>query len=213
MAEALGVGSRPWVCVEGIYYNQVVPPIRSGQSENKKIILYSGTLMARYGINNLMDAFAMIKDEQTFLWIFGDGDAKTDIKKRTNCDSRIKYFGQVSREEVLHFQRQATILINPRTSEGEFTKYSFPSKIIEYFASGTPTIMHKLPGIPEEYYDYCFVAEREDAVGLYNAIMEAFKMNQMQLDAIGRRAQNFIYENKNIKEQVGKIFEMLNELD
>jgi len=212
MVEPLSIGSRPWICVEGIYDNTLVPNIQSAKPLNKKIILYSGMLASHYGILNLMDAFSMIRDTHYSLWICGDGDAKDEIKRRMNSDSRIKFYGQVPREKVLSFQKEATVLVNPRTSEGEFTKYSFPSKIMEYFASGTPTIMHKLPGIPEDYFNYCFVADREDAVGLYNTITKVCEMNQMELEVIGRKAQNFILENKNIKKQAGKIFEMIKKI-
>jgi len=214
MVEPLRIGSRPWICVEGIYDNKLITYNQSDKPLNKKIILYSGMITSRYGILNLMDAFSMIEDENYSLWICGDGDgdAKDEIKRRMNSDSRIKYYGQVPREKVLSLQKQATVLINPRTSEGEFTKYSFPSKIMEYFASGTPTIMHRLPGIPEEYFNYCFVADREDAKGLYDTIKTACGMNQADLEDVGRKAQNFILENKNIKNQACKIFEMIKNL-
>ena len=51
-------------------------------------------------------------------------------------------------------QQQATLLVNPRKGHEEYTKYSFPSKTMEYMASGTPTIMYKLPGLPIEYEEY-----------------------------------------------------------
>jgi glycosyltransferase involved in cell wall biosynthesis len=118
----------------------------------------------------------------------------------------------VSRERVLLMQQNATVLVNPRTSEGDFTKYSFPSKIMEYFASGTPTIMHRLPGIPEEYYSYCFVVDPADAESLFKTMVKVCGMNQMELNEIGRKAQNFIFEQKNPKKQAGKIFEMISKL-
>ena len=41
--------------------------------------------------------------------------------------------------------------MNPRSADAEYTKYSFPSKTIEYLATGVPVVMNRLPGIPEEY--------------------------------------------------------------
>ena len=63
---------------------------------------------------------------------------------------RIEFLGMLPRTDVLELQSKATILVNPRQPVGDFTKYSFPSKTIEYMASGTPLLMYKLPGIPEE---------------------------------------------------------------
>lgn len=39
---------------------------------------------------------------------------------------------------VLKAQSESEILVNPRNDNNEFTKYSFPSKVIEYLGSGTP---------------------------------------------------------------------------
>src|SRR5690606_28854588 len=102
--------------------------------EEFKTILYTGTLAKRYGIVHLLEAFALIKDQDYRLWICGDGDARDEVNEKVRMDPRITYFSQISRERVLKFQKKATVLVNPRKSEGEFTKYSFPSKTMEYLA-------------------------------------------------------------------------------
>lgn len=55
-------------------------------------------------------------------------------------DRRIQYLGSIPHDEILQLQRTASLLVNPRTPEGIYTKYSFPSKTMEYLASGTPTL-------------------------------------------------------------------------
>ena len=50
------------------------------------------------------------------------------------------------------------------------SKYFFPSKMMDYLASGTPTISTKLKGIPEEYFNYCFTIENGDPKTLKNKI-------------------------------------------
>ena len=57
--------------------------------------------------------------------------------------------GCVTNDEIVRLQCEATLLVNPRPSDKEFCKYSFPSKTIEYMASGTPVLMTKLPGVPD----------------------------------------------------------------
>ena len=178
----------------------------------EKIILYTGTLALRYGVLNLLEAFSRIKDENYRLWICGKGEGENEIKKRSQKDSRIKYFGQVLTDVVRRMQTEATVLINPRTNEGEYTKYSFPSKIIEYFASGTPTIMYKLNGIPEDYFDYCFTIDGETVDDLKKTIIKVCEMNNETLEAVGEKAQNFITEKKNAKFQSQKIIQMLSKL-
>lgn len=76
-------------------------------------------------------------------------------------------------------------------------------------ASGTPCIIHRLLGIPEEYYQYCFVADEENAEGLKKEILLACSKSQSELNEFGRRAAAFIKEYKNPKTQVKKIFDMI----
>lgn len=209
MAEYLNITYRPWVRVEGIF-NPLDDSFDITAKEKNKSILYSGTLDSRYGILNLLAAFNAIDDHDYRLWICGNGACRSEIEKQVKLDKRIKYLGQQPREEVLLLQKKATVLVNPRTAEGEFTKYSFPSKIMEYFASGTPCIMHRLPGIPEEYYEYCFVAGEENAEGLKKAILHVCSKSQAELDEFGRKAAAYIREYKNPRTQVKKIFDMIN---
>ncbi|OHT44640.1 glycosyltransferase [Flavobacterium tructae] len=207
MHEPLNVGQRPWIRVEGIFNSKDDNIIV--EKEHFKTILYTGTLAKRYGILNLLNAFALIKDENYRLWICGDGDAKDELDEMARNDKRITSFGQIPREQVLNLQKKATVLVNPRLSEGDFTKYSFPSKTMEYLASGTPCIMHNLAGIPKEYFDYCFVSKEETANGLYQTIISVCEMDQLELNKFGERAKDFIFENKLPAKQCEKIFNML----
>lgn len=210
MANALGISKKPWVQIEGIYtptdsYEKVI-------KEQYKTIMYSGTLASRYGIMNLINAFIKINSNNYRLWICGKGDCQKEIENISVSDKRITYFGQLAHEEVLILQKKATVLINPRTSEGMYTKYSFPSKTMEYLASGTPTIMHRLIGVPEEYFKFCYVANEENAEGLKNTILFVCEKDQIELNEFGRNASKFILENKGPIVQVEKLYKMLNEI-
>lgn len=207
MHSPLKIQTRPWVVMEGIYNSGDTPVL--SRKENNKTILYTGTLARRYGIINLLEAFSMIGDNSYQLWICGEGDSRKDVLALAEKDKRVTYFGQIPREKVLELQLRATVLVNPRTSEGEYTKYSFPSKIMEYLASGTPCIMHKLEGIPDEYFDYCYIADKETATGLYTTILNVCSKDPAELITFGKRARTFIIQNKSPEVQTKKIVNML----
>ena len=207
MHESLNVGHRPWVRIEGIFSSVIDNSVV--EKEQFKTILYSGTLARRYGIINLLDAFTLIKHKDYRLWICGEGDAKEELNERAKIDDRIIVFGQIPREQVLLLQKKATVLVNPRTSEGEYTKYSFPSKTMEYLASGTPCIMNKLKGIPKEYIDFLFFPKNETPFELSLKIIEVCNIEKSELKKIGDKAKHFIFENKSPDKQCEKIFNML----
>lgn len=210
MHQPLNIGNRPWIRIEGIYNGENNCP--DFVKKSPKTILYTGSLAKRYGILDLLTAFKLIPDPDYRLWICGDGDALEEINHVAENDKRIHYFGQLKREDVLVLQKQATVLVNPRNSKGEYTKYSFPSKIMEYYASGTPCIMNRLPGIPDEYYDYCFIPETESTDSLANIMVRVCEMDEEELITLGSKARKFISENKNSKVQSQKIADLLNSL-
>lgn len=215
MAELLPIQNKPWTVVEGIFNNASDNVSIDVNREDDKIktIFYSGTLAKRYGILNLVEAISSMDDENVRLMICGDGDSVGIIKEYVKKDNRIIYKGQLIRTEVLKLQRSATLLVNPRTPEGEFTKYSFPSKTMEYLASGVPTLLYKLPGIPEEYYQYCYTIDELGISVLACKISEILKLDDVVLKRKGLEAQKFIYENKNPKEQTKKIINLINHIN
>ena len=124
--------------------------------------------------------------------------------------NRIIYFGQLMREEVLCLQKRATVLINPRLSDSEFTKYSFPSKTMEYLASGTALIMHPLKCLPKEYFEHIFIAYEESDAGLAASIIEVCEKTANELFVFGKKASDFIKNEKNSEVQIRKILNMIN---
>ena len=208
MMDKLPFSDKPYLVIEGIYceakdqhvYNSI---------DKERIIFYSGTLARRYGILNLVKAFMMIKDPDLRLVICGEGDAKAEVLNASKLDGRIIYKGLLPRWEILTMQQKATLLVNPRTPEGDFTKYSFPSKTMEYFASGTPVLMYKLEGIPEEYWDYCFTIDDLSIEGFAAKMIEILNLSQNYLLNVGQSARNFIMKNKSEIVQGKKIVEFV----
>ena len=75
-------------------------------------------------------------------------------------------------------QHKATILVNPRTSEGEFTKYSFPSKTMEYLLAGKSVVINRIPGIPEEYFNYVYTPKDESIEALAECLTNVLDINR-----------------------------------
>ncbi len=124
-----------------------------------KYIVYTGTTNEKFGVKDLVDAFRKIDGNNYRLVICGSGDADEYINKCANSDCRIMAMGQISPSESHLWQLKADILVNPRPNDEDFTKYSFPSKNLEYLASGAPVVAYLLDGMPQEYRNYMFCIE------------------------------------------------------
>ena len=210
MAQRLPIDNKPWICVEGIY----TQPQTNEYSikESKRVLFYSGNLDARYGMMDLMDAFCMTNNDDFRLWICGDGDTVPEIKKRQTKDSRIEYKGCLSREDVLALQKKATLLVNPRHSTEEYTQYSFPSKTMEYMASGTPTLMSRLKSLPDDYLQYLYTFDDESVEGMSDTISKILSKPFEELSSFGAKSSEFILKNKNSYKQVERIVDFFKSL-
>ncbi len=208
MNERINKYDKPWDVIEGMVNPDDFNANHKVLKSEKKAILYTGTLAQRYGIKDLLDAFSGIDDDRFELWICGAGDSEELIRMKAKQDGRIKFYGLLSREKVLDLQRKATVLINPRNADDEFTKYSFPSKIMEYMLSGTPAIIKALPGIPDEYFNYLYVISNSANESLQKKIIEVLNKEEIELRNFGLKAQNFVIEKKNYIFQSKKIVEL-----
>lgn len=200
--------------IEGIYsirQQSTKQDIKKSANLDIKIILYSGGLMFRYGVGLLVDAFMKIKNENYRLYLCGFGDAVNYINHCANLDHRIEYKGMLPKEKIYELQHISTLLVNPRKSDEEFTKYSFPSKTMEYMASGTPVVMTHLKCLPKEYEKYLFFFDEESVNGYATKIEQICELPDSERQDLGRRASDFIMTQKNAFMQVKKIINLLYE--
>lgn len=172
------------------------------------IVLYAGKLHKEFGLDLLADAVDMIKSDCE-IHIYGDGNYKEILKERSKKNSKLFVHGVVPLEEILKIEAQSTVLINPRTSQGEFTKFSFPSKTVEYMSMGVPVVMFRLSGIPDEYNRYLFYADEETPVALAATVDNVLAMSENEREAFGQAAKKFVDENKNYISQTKRLKEFL----
>lgn len=174
-----------------------------------KTILYAGTLQDYSNIDDFVEAFCMTKDSSFRLMICGSGPLEDCIKQKSKEDKRIVFKGMVTRDEVLRLQRECTVVVNPRKPINELTRYSFPSKTMEYMASGTPMIGYQLEGMPKEYYQYYYSPEDCSNETMTNLINEVLSKSQEELSEKGKVAKMFVTKNKSAKVQAYKIIDFL----
>ena len=177
MKDKLHVGNRPYLVVEGIVEPDTLEKKAEKKGAEEKYIVYTGKTNLRFGVKKLVDAFISIPDPKLRLVLCGKGDCDGYIADMAKRDSRIMVMGQLSHEEACRWISAASVLVNPRENDEEYTKYSFPSKNIEYLASGNPTVGYLLDGIPEIYKDLLILADQD---GLAAAICKALNCSEWE---------------------------------
>lgn len=204
--------SIPIIRIEGMYKFKETDSQNIKKNDNIKTIIYAGSLDARYGLKNLIAAFLQMKNNDYKLWIYGNGDLKEYIQKIAKKYINISYFGLVPHEIILGKIASADILVNPRTPEGEYTKYSFPIKTMEYLASGTPCVMYDLPGLPDEYKKHLYLVHGCSVNELKEKIEYVLKLPADIIKNHGDDAINFIKDFKTPEVQIIKLCSLLDKL-
>lgn len=210
MNQAINIRRRPYIVMEGLVDADMQIP-EDSPKENKKIIIYAGGLHERYGLKILVEGFMQTKDREAELWIYGNGPFAEALQEYSIRDPRVVYKGTRPNSEVVEAEIKATLLVNPRPTHESFTKYSFPSKNMEYMVSGTPVLTTKLPGMPLEYYPYVYLFDQgETSEGYAKVLSRIMSLPTIELQNKGQSARQWVLKNKNHIMQTYRIIEMLN---
>lgn len=215
MNEKVNTENKPYIIMEGLSDSQIIPVKEEDRTEftsGIKEIIYAGGVLSMYGLPELVKGFTAADLKDCVLKIYGDGDYAEEVKKIAEQNQNVKYMGVVPNSQVVEDEKRAALLVNPRPIGEEYTKYSFPSKNMEYMASYTPVLSTDLPGMPDEYKRFLYLIEEDGENGIKNALTKVFDIFAEKRYALGAVAGEFIKENKNNIAQtkrMGKFFESI----
>ena len=205
MASSLGLSPERCIVIEGCLDTSAVlePPLAEPAAFT---MLYCGALEERYGIMSLLDAFDALPGKGWALWFTGAGHAETLIRKRAAADKRIRLFGYLpDRRKVLELQQKATLLLNLRSPQEAASAVCFPSKLLEYMASGRPVLSVHMAGVPDAYRPYLIEAADASSAALKEAIRRAAAMPEAERRRLGMAARDFVLKEKNSREQAARL--------
>ncbi len=211
MNQVVNIHNRPYMIMEGLVDTKMAAADnRLDAKAAEKIIIYAGGIFEKYGVKKLIDAFMRIKGDDLRLHIYGNGPMAAEMPSYTQADSRVVYFGMVENKIVVQRQLEATLLVNPRSSAEEFTKYSFPSKNMEYMVSGTPLVTTPLPGMPSEYYPFVYIFDDETVDGFEKTLRTLLAKPREELHEFGKKAKEFVLTCKNNRMQAERLLKLFN---
>lgn len=200
----------PYIVIDGVVADTFCQFPEDLRAPNEKILLYAGNLSVQYNMETLIEAFETFPELKDYkLWFCGKGNAEDMIIEAEKRDSRIHYFGQISKAELQEIEKKVSFLINPRTNNGEYTKYSFPSKNLEYLLAGRPVIAYKLDGISDDYDGIFMYVNGEGTLNLRRVLIDAYNMAHEDVIKKGKEGYEFVLEHNGAKKQAQKIITML----
>ena len=213
MNQVVNLRNKPYLIMEGLVdISMKDSPNTFKNKTRERILLYAGGLNELNGLKKLIEAFLRLKDENLRFHLYGYGEMEKDMEYYMNLDSRIVYQGNFPNKVIVEKELEATLLLNPRPTGEEFTKYSFPSKNMEYMASGTPIVTTPLPGMPIEYYEYVYLFDDETVCGFENTLKSILSLNEEILYRKGKEAKEFVLKKKNNVVQAKRILDLCKSL-
>jgi len=135
-------------CVDFVQFENY----RYKEPEHTINIMFSGLLAPVTGVDLLINALPHIKRNDIRIIITGKGPLEKEV--RSVNDNRVDYKGFVTRDQYHELLSEADVLINPRNMTMAENQNNFPSKMLEYLATGKYIISTRYSGW-EDYVGYC----------------------------------------------------------
>lgn len=206
MAQRLGIQDRPWLRMEGSIRVQPDSPVSDVAPADTCVVMYSGSINARFGILNLVEAMKLLGSGYA-LWITGMGPDAELVKSAAAQTENVRFYGFLpSQQAVMDMQAQATALINMRDPGEEASAYCFPSKLFEYMLTGRPVLSCRLGGIPEEYFEYLIEMQDISPEGIAESVRRLAAMTPQQRQNAGTKGREFVLQQKNHLAQAERIW-------
>lgn len=121
---------------------------RHGSTSLPLDILFAGTLNVENGAHIILECIESYSSLPVRFHVFGDGPlaSQFDVLESKN----MIYYGRQPNSEVLDTLRKCSLAIHLREPSSKVNDYAYPSKLIEYIASGSPVISNIFPNMGSE---------------------------------------------------------------
>ncbi len=183
---------KPSMTIEGIVENESNVKVNFGIE--KPYFYFGGSLLERYGVFNLIDAYENLNNPDVDLYIAGHNGNPDDVKERIKNNPNIHFLGTIGVDDVLNYQAHAVANINPRPYTEDLDRFSIPSKTLEYLTSGVPTISIKNTKLREIFADEIIWVEDNEVSSLTEAMQNVLNMSPEEKNELGNRAKEKVQE-------------------
>jgi len=169
------------------------------KEKEKNIILFAGQFDAVRGIDTFLKVCQGIlsKRDNIEFWITGYGKDQyvADVKRKFEqiTGNKCRFWGYTKREKYIDLISKADILVNLQKTSNVFSRYSFPSKLIEFMASGNVVVSTKVSDLERFAKDLVVLCE-DNPTDIIKKIEEAID-NPEKYKEYGYRAKEWVMAN------------------
>jgi glycosyltransferase involved in cell wall biosynthesis len=176
-----------------------------GEAVAPFVMAYAGEVDRTNGIPLLLEALHIAQRDDFKLRIAGSGPLRSSVEDAARQDPRIEYLGVLDPEGVATLYRSADVLLNIRLTKAMDTRYFFPSKLIEYLASGIPTITTNVAHVESEFDGLVYVLHDESPEGLVGLLSQVASTSRLERLAVAQKARAYVERYKTWDAQAAKV--------
>ena len=168
--------------------------------DNKKIILYIGSLQEWKGYRIFLEASNYFKDKKDILFVLVGGTEQMQSKLKKEFPN-VYFKDNVKSYIVPYYLKTSDLLILPNSSKSKIsTTYTSPLKLFEYMSSETPLISSNLPSIKEivSEDEVLFVKpdSSKDLVDKIEYALENYKEMKSKAKKSYKKVQEYTWKNR-----------------
>jgi glycosyltransferase involved in cell wall biosynthesis len=141
-------------------------------SDDKKIIIYVGGIIRGRGVEELLECFKDLQENNLVIIFMGYGELVNNVKEYQNKYSNIFYHPAVESLKVTEYASSADFGIAYIKNGCLNDQFCLPNKLFECLFSGIPMLVSNVPDMAKLINDYSvgFVLESLTAENLLNGI-------------------------------------------
>ena len=184
-------------------------PLEQTKSEKYTFVL-AGMLWAQTGSQLVLDCLASNPDLDIRIVFAGLGNDVEKIKAAASKDDRIEYAGMLNQDELFKLYQQSDVLLNLRIEEE--IDYHFPSKLLEYLATGKHVLSTSIAHAERDYGEYMTILRNATPDGLADSIRQIISIDRGILLQNGLKARAFMLQNRCWSQRTRQILDYISQL-
>lgn len=133
-----------------------------GLNKKDKVLVYMGSFFYFSGLDEVISSLASTfnQDENLKLLLIGGGEQEQELRElvaKLKLNSQVVFSGFVAFQELSRYMVLGDVAINP-LKDSLVAGAAFPHKVLQYMATGIPTVSTKLEGLYAAFGDSSGIA-------------------------------------------------------
>lgn len=191
---------KPWVRLEGGVTDRQFEGPAGAESIDRRPQVFSallaGGLEEVNGVRLVLQAAALDATLPIRWVIAGGGPLEALVREAAGRSQNVSYLGFLSTADLAAAYRDADLLLNVRLTRSVNTRYFFPSKLIEYLATGTPVLTTATGHAIEEFGDFVYQLDEETPGALLQAVKHVAGLPAGERRDAANRAREYVHRAK-----------------